>query len=408
MGSPRYCLFLLSVQCALSLAPCLSAQRLLTVSGSGGRVNIFNNDLAIFEAGEPRKDLPCTVTPRKPVLGFDLKFHAGYEVDIPMSELSGQENMLTLVFRVTPDGQTGETKYFTQRIRVPSIEEDAKGSAYLQGMFDLGEGKYKVEWLMRDKNERVCSDFWDMEATLTAKDKNIALATAPNAIQAAEFEQFKDEAPVLRNPDNNLNVKVLLNFAPHTSHSATMQPLDTSALVSILRTIARDPRIGRFSIVAFNLQEQKIVYRQDDADKINFPALGEALNSIHLGVVDLKRLSQKNGETDFLSDLIKKETGDCKADALVFAGPKAMLEANVSSDTLRQVGEVSYPVFYMNYNPNPQQTPWRDTISHAVKQLKGQEFTIARPRDLWFAVSEMVSRVVKLRQTKISSTSPAE
>src|SRR5438309_830821 len=59
---------------------CGRAQVPMTGSGAGGSVNLFHSDLAILEAGEERKDLPCTVTPAKPMLGFDLKFHGGYEV----------------------------------------------------------------------------------------------------------------------------------------------------------------------------------------------------------------------------------------------------------------------------------------------------------------------------------------
>src|SRR5690242_9060516 len=69
------------------------AQQLMLGSGVSGRVNIFNTDLAVLEAGEQRKDLICTVTPSKPALGFDLRFHAGYEVTIPLKELIGSENM---------------------------------------------------------------------------------------------------------------------------------------------------------------------------------------------------------------------------------------------------------------------------------------------------------------------------
>ena len=59
------------------------------------------------------------------------------------------------------------------------------------------------------------------------------------------------------------------------------------------------------------------------------------------------------------------------------------------------MGPVDYPVFYMNYNVNPQAGPWRDTIGNVVRFFRGTEYTITRPRDLWFAVSEMVTRMVK-------------
>jgi hypothetical protein len=67
---------------------------------------------------------------------------------------------------------------------------------------------------------------------------------------------------------------------------------------------------------------------------------------------------------------------------------------------LKEAGGVDFPVFYMNYNLNPQAVPWKDAISHTVKFFRGTEYTISRPRDLWFAVSEMVSRIVKSRNAK--------
>jgi hypothetical protein len=365
--------------------------------GSGGAPRIFNTDMAVLEMREPRQDLPCDVTPVKPTLGFDLRFHSGYEVSVPLRDLAGSENLLTILFRVTREHRPDEPLYFTQKVRVPAIEEEAEGDAYLPGTFDVGEGKYRIDWLMRDRSERVCSSYWEVEAVLPQKDKQMELVIAPGVVQSADHEQFKEEPPVERSQaDTPLNIKVLINFAPQNARSATLQPLDTSALVSILRTVSREPRFGKFSIVAFNLQEQRVVYRAENADRIDFPSLGEALQELNLGTVDLKRLSQKHGETEFLADLIKQEVGTPDhPDAVVFAGPKALLEQNVQTESLRELGEVDYPVFYMNYTLNPQVTPWRDAISHAVKFFKGYEYTISRPRDLWFAVSEMVSRIVK-------------
>lgn len=386
----------------------LQAQNPMRGTGLSGSVNVFNTDFAVLEAGEIRKDLPCTVTPGKPLVGFDLKFHTGYEVTVPLKELAGSDNKLTILFRVASKSRPDQFSYFVQRVRVPVIEEDASGDAYLQGGFDVGEGEYHVDWLMRDRSERVCSFYWDSEAALAVKDKQMALSIAPNAIQRSDAEQFKEEPPVQRvQTEAPLNVKLLINFAPQNSASATLQPLDTSALVSILRGIAREPRIGKFSIIAFNMQEERVVYRQEGADRIDFPALGEALTSLNLGTVDLKRLGEKHGDTNFLADLVKKEvsTGaDRHPDALIFAGPKVMLDSNVPQDALKQVGDIDFPVFYMNYNLNPQAVPWKDAISHAVKYFRGYEYTISRPRDLWFAVSDLVSRIVKSRNGRQASS----
>jgi hypothetical protein len=383
------------------------AQILMLGSGVTGKVHIFNTDMAVLEAGETRKDLVCTVNPTKPVLGFDLRFHAGYEVTIPLKELIGVENQLNILFRVASKN-SDQPVYFAQHIHVPAIEEDAKGEAYLQGAFDVGEGEYHVDWLMRDRSEHVCSSYWDAEAAVAPKDRPMSLSIAPAAIQRADAEQFKEEPPVQRATSQPpLNVKLLVNFAPQNALSAALQPVDTSALVSILRSIFREPRIGKFSVVAFNMQEQKVVYRQEDADRIDFPALGQALTALNLGTVDLKRLSEKHGDTDFLTNLVRHEVSSnpqAHPDALIFAGPKVMLDANVPQEALKEAGDVDFPVFYMNYNLNPQATPWKDAISHTVHFFRGYEYTISRPRDLWFAVSDLVSRVVKSRNGKQTSS----
>jgi hypothetical protein len=377
------------------------------LAGPNGHVNIYNTDLAVLEAGEPRKDLACSVTPSKPALGFDLRFHAGYDVTIPLKDLAGGDNSLNILFRVEPQNHPEHPIYFMQHVRVPKIEEDAKGEAFLQGGFDLGEGNYHVDWLMRDRSERVCSHYWDSEATLATKDRSINLAIAPGDVQRADGEQFKEEPPVQRvSNEPLLNVKVLVNFAPQNSNSAALQPVDTSALVSILRSISREPRIGKFSIVAFNMQEERVVYRQEAVDRIDFPALGSALGSLNLGTVDLKRLGEKHGDTEFLTDLVRHEvcTKCARPDALIFAGPKVMLDANVPQEALKDAADVNFPVFYMNYNLNPQAVPWKDAISRTVKFFRGYEFTITHPRDLWFAVSDMVSRIVKSRNGKQTSS----
>lgn len=381
-------------------AAALPAQELMTPASPGGTVRLFTTDAAVLESQDSRKDLPCAVTPDKPSLGFDLKYHSGYEVAVPLKELAGTENQLTMVFRVTPQDHPDEPVYFAQHVAVPAIDEDEHGPAFLQGDFLVGEGKYHVDWLMRDRTERVCSSHWDMEASLPPKDKPMALDITADAILAADTEPFRQEPPVERDQrDKPLNVKVIVNFAPQDSSSATLQPLDTNALISILRNIAREPRIGRFSVVAFNMQEQKVIYRQEDGSQIDFPALGKALSSLNLGTVDLKRLTQKHGDTDFLSNLITSEVKDSKdqPDAVIFAGPKVMLDNQVPPETLKQLSDVKFPVFYMNYNLNPQANPWRDAIGNCVRYLKGVEFTISRPRDLFFAWSDIMGRIVKFK-----------
>jgi len=381
----------------LALLPlnCLIAQDVM--APAEGLVRLMPSDAAILESTDNRKDLPCTVTPDKAVLGFDLKFHLGYEVTVPIKDLAGAENQLTMVFRVVPENHP-DGIYFSQHFQVPAIDRDEGGPAYLVGQFNVGEGKYHVDWLMRDRAERMCSFHWDSEASLPGKDKQMTLDIAAGAVQALDTEVFKQEPPIQREQKPApLNVKVMVNFAPQDANGSALQPLDTRALLSMLRSIAREPHIHKFSVVAYSMQQQKVIYRQDDAPQIDFPALGQAVKSLRLGTVDLKHLVQKHSDTDFLTQLVTNEMKDPKdsLDAVIFAGPKVMLDDGLSADTLKQFSDLKFPIFYMNYNANPQANPWRDAIGNAVRVLKGAEYTISRPRDLFFAWSEIIGRIVK-------------
>jgi len=122
--------------------------------------------------------------------------------------------------------------------------------------------------------------------------------------------------------------------------------------------------------------------------------------------VDLKKLAQKHGDSEFLGSLMTQELKDQKEqpDAVIFAGPKVMLEEGIPPETLKQLSDVKAPVFYMNYNLNPQVNPWRDAIGSTVKYLKGMEYTISRPRDLFFSWTDIIARIVKSKFGRASAS----
>jgi hypothetical protein len=405
--------FLLSAPLAsiLVLTPMAFGQNLLRNADSLSEINLLPGDAAVLEMEEVKKDLPCVVTPVKPLMGFDLRFHSGYEIAIPLKELAGNGQTLTVVFSVIPAGAKDSPRYFSQKFTVPELPDDAGGKTLLEGGFDVGEGNYHVRWLMRDRMERICSSNWDINAPLSGRDQDMKMTITANAVEAAEPEFFKPEPPVTRRPDGEpLKVKILVNYAPQESAASAMTPVDASALVSILRTIAREPRIVKFSVVAFNLNEQRVVYRAENLDQINFPDLGKQLHSLKLGMVDYKHLADPHSPTDFLTRLVQDELSGNPADAVIFAGPKAFLDQPVTPDSLKDIGTINYPVFYMNYmlvsTGNWSDAPvWRDAIGSVVKRLRGQEYTITRPRDLWTSWNDIMNHLVKMKLPSTASAS---
>jgi hypothetical protein len=112
-------------------------------------------------------------------------------------------------------------------------------------------------------------------------------------------------------------------------------------------------------------------------------------------LLDVRLLENKRSEVEFLTSFIKEElTGRDHPDALIFVGPKYTVTEGSPEEELK-TAETGYPVFYLNYNRSPQDMPWRDSVGRAVRTFGGREYSVSKPRDLWFAVTEIVTRIVE-------------
>jgi len=67
-------------------------------------------------------------------------------------------------------------------------------------------------------------------------------------------------------------------------------------------------------------------------------------------------------------------------------------------------------VFYLSYNSDTINKPWTDAIGKAVRFLRGREYMITRPQDMWIAWHDLMSRLPRGRDlvaaTPPNSTNP--
>ena len=88
----------------------------------------------------------------------------------------------------------------------------------------------------------------------------------------------------------------------------------------MLRSIAREPRIGMYSMAAFNLDQREVIYRQREKPEVDFPALGAAIHRLQLGTVTVDGLKKRPDQ--FLSGLLAEELQGNPFDAVIFIGPR--------------------------------------------------------------------------------------
>lgn len=346
---------------------------------------VGNDEIAVLNESSSRKEFRCDPKHWKPSLGFDLRYHAGWQAELHARDLPRQAARFRVVLRVTPLG--AEAVHITDSLGSPPREKAHGGRVSLWGNFVLGPGKYKVDWLLRDPQNRFCSSHWNV----TVKhDDDVRIAIDPGVV--ALPWTVAPRQPGNEPAGRRFNVKILANFSNTRPGRAVLDRRYASAVGAILRTIAREPRFARFSLVAFNMQEERVIHESKDSTRIDFRALSEAMSTMRLGVVDINRLADKNSATRFLTTLLTTHlapAGGARPDAVLIVGPKLFLDRDVPKEAMQAIEGAGAPVFYLNYVPYIRSMPWRDSVGHAVKQYGGDEYRITTPKELGEAMTEI-------------------
>jgi len=358
--------------------------------GPDGNGFLGASDLAVLSSDEKRNDLPCAVEPLDPELEYDLNFRAGYNAEIPLAALAGDGNSLRVVFRVTALDGPEEPVYMQHRYVVPSIHADATGAVNLPGKFRLGPGKYKINWLMRDRVERVCASSWEVAAKTVEEFEKLATNPSASLVTAFSDEVFADEPPVMRPREALRHVKLIINFTPPNAAMARLNSYDLNSIVSMVRAISREPQFGSFSVVAYQSQLEQVFFEQDRAPRIDFPALGDAFDNIQGGSVDIEQLQDKESGRRFIRELFETHLAKSEddPDAIIFLGPKLVFDRSPESGIMPRQALTSAPIFYFVYNRNPRAYPWRDAISAGLNNHEIHEFNIFQAKSFGQALKD--------------------
>ncbi len=379
----------LSVLSAVTIT--LSAQQ--PMFAPEGRVNLLSADLAALESQERRRDFPCEVKPLKAELGYDMVMHAGYTVPA--------ETRMVVITRVrSVDRPDEDSFHFLQHIRTPSTLSEGIGQ--FEGRLDAGEGNYHVEWLMRDPGGRICSDFWNFRVEAPVKGFRNQSAVAPGVVQSSRTDPYAtiEARSQPARSDTLPSVAVYLSLTPMRQGAALLDAGEEEALASMLRSIVREPNIGKVALVAFNLEQRQVLCRQ--TEQIDLPAIKAALAQAKMGTVGVNLLAEKKGEdAKFLAFLLGEQQQS--PSAVIFLAPRAAISEGIPSFIKSALPLEGVPVFHFSYAPDPKQEPLGDSISKFVQLFQGRTYEIRRPRDFYQAWIDLVGRIRVLSPTRNSA-----
>jgi hypothetical protein len=352
----------------------------------------------------------CQAIPIKPVLTFGLRLQAGYLFRFPLSLYGGSDHTLTIVTTIAAAGDAPPV-YLVDRLRLSSVPQtDAQGEA--TGSYFLGEGRYRVEWLLFDDSGRACRKHWDVDAALGRADRDIKLAMPPHTVTDLSLSGRHAAAP------GSMRLTVLLDAAPipiaPDGFAATgngggiggggglgrgggggrgtrtpggrMQlpsPSDAPRSTSLLHTSDRVLLLGALSalleqlpassvrLVVFNLDQQKELYRAETFGMESLQDVGRTMNQLQLGTIDYRTLQNRTGHLDLLAGLINAELRAAPpSDAVIFLGPRERFHDRIP-DALLDERHGGTPRFYFLLYQRPAHVRSTSTLMDVADDAPG-------------------------------------
>ncbi|HZS52760.1 MAG TPA: hypothetical protein VFA65_00045 [Bryobacteraceae bacterium] len=311
-------------------------------------------ELALDEA-LATQTLPCDAEPTRPFLDFAFRFEIGYLVHCPLKEFGGVETPIAAYIRVQP--ADGTPAWFSESYRIPGIPSDLRSKFNLQrdrkdvefsGVIASGEGEYSVELVVVDKQHRLFHRRWKTKVYAHGSETKAPVSIQPNTVEALTFPAW--EHPV---SERNLNrLAVLIDAVPMRADSTRLRAWDRAFLIEALSSVLKLLPSNSVRLVAFNLDQQREVFRSDDFNSHEEQRFSRALDELQLGKVSYQVLQQSQNVSSMLLELLENEVkAKDAADAIVVLGPTNRVSDKIPPELAASRRPGSPPIFYLKYSP---------------------------------------------------------
>lgn len=384
LGVSRQPILLSLLLCALPAVP-VPAQTLVA-GADAQRVN------RLIDRAAGAQRLNCTVTPAKPFMDFQFRFNAGFTIACPLKLFAGNESRLSTYIRVTPEG--GAPVLLSGASDIPAMPPDMttidprkeNQDIELSGEFSLGDGRYLVELVTVDDQERACMKTWKVDA-VRRRDAKPQTTLKPDAVEATEFVPWDGKLE-----PGGLRLTVLLDVAPVNPREQKLRAWDRSFLLDSLAALLRQLPCRSVRLVAFNLDQQQELFRDERfAGGAEFDRLETAMERLELGTVSYTILQQQQGWVNMLFRQVNAEASAAQpSDAVIILGPVTHWQLKVVNKaqmaTLRSRVE---PTRFYRFEYSAVWTVFPDAFDTLTRSLGGTVLVFHSPQDLEQAIQKM-------------------
>ena len=231
-----------------------------------------------------------------------------------------------------------------------------------------------------------------------------------------------------------VRVEVLVNASQSevSAASSRLQDMTMSGLIPALKTLGQiNIRNGATNLTLLDLERRRVLFHQDNAHGLDWPALREALGSNDPNVIDVQALADRRKIADFfLTQVGQRVESTAPGDpflVLIILSPPMTLSKDVALHPIQMSEAPNTLIFYVRYGfpsrgmgragsppmigrggrpgmiepmdiPMPRPSLADDDLERTLKPLKPRLFDVSFPMDFRRALSTMLSTITRAAQ----------
>ena len=280
----------------------------LTAWPVAGQTIVQLPDRAKFDASFERINgnlLKCHAQGMEPWIDFGFRFVLRYSADCEVRQFGGRAAELKAYLRVRPEH--GNEIVFGDRFAIPAAPQGiavgdlrrVRSLVEFSGALAAGVGAYNMDLLLVDDQNRIYRKHWKADAFPSAPDRYLIFVRPPNTLGG----ETTIPIPPRVNRAEEMPITVLLNAAPLYPSARKLRAWDSAFLLDSLSSLLRQISYSPVRVIAFNLDQQKEIFRRENFGEGDMPKLNVALRGLELGKIGYGTLEHKDGWADLLLGL---------------------------------------------------------------------------------------------------------
>jgi hypothetical protein len=351
----------------------------------------------VMDGREKADPLNCYVQTFTPALNFAFRFEVRFIVQCPLSQFQGREMDIASYIRVRP--LSGNRIMLGERFHLPAIPPERRAGfnwnrlhseIEWSGVFAVGEGEYPVDLMVID-DHRVFRKSWRAKASPHGKERKVEVSMSPNTAAPASllFWPEKDDVAKQKIP----RVTLLVDAAPLFPRSLALRAWDRAFLMNSVTSLMRSLQSDSIRLVAFNLDQQREIFRDESFNRRSLRGLFGSLLSLELGTVSYQTLQKQSGWYSLLSKLVNEKPDSADpSNAVIFLGPSNRIIEKLPPEVRESCGSSNTQIFYFKYAAFPgAELP--DAIHQLTNSCHGTVYTLHNAGDFAVAIDKMQHKI---------------